>query len=450
MNALEKAQELFNELENLRPLSTEYEQQVMQKLRLDWNYHSSHLEGNQLTRHETKAFFLFGQTANTSKPYKNYVEMEGHNKAIGWIISTIEEKDERPFSEGFICELHELLLREPYEVDAVTLDGESTKKIIRVGEYKSTPNHIERQPGENFYFASTEETPSQMHDLVSWFRTEKEKNDANIILLAAEFHYRFIRIHPFDDGNGRMARLLMNFILMSYDYPPVIIKTEDKENYFSVLRLVDNDKDKQEYLTNYIAENVCNSLETMIRAAKGEEIEESDDLDKEVFLLKQKVNSLGETTKEPKNLNDIKSLYKESIVPLYLHYKRRMANFNQLYSASQLRLSLQGGSKILKVDSLEELRTKINNWTFGVEDEIWLTYQFKGPIKQLYKFNYDSWISIKLTAFQVIIEDTTSHAVELNYGEILSEDQIELVVKNEMRKHKKRLEDFIKDTLREE
>ena len=58
-------------------------------------------------------------------------------------------------------------------------------------------------------------------------------------MLAAEFHYRFMHIHPFDDGNGRTARILMNFILMRFDYPPAVIKSEDKANYFAVLQQAD-------------------------------------------------------------------------------------------------------------------------------------------------------------------------------------------------------------------
>ncbi len=81
-----------------------------------------------------------------------------------------------------------------------------------------------------------------MQELVEWFRIEKSKPDVNPIILSALFHYKFIRIHPFDDGNGRVARILMNFILMQFGYPPVIIKTEDKENYYAVLRLADTDQ----------------------------------------------------------------------------------------------------------------------------------------------------------------------------------------------------------------
>jgi Fic family protein len=89
--------------------------------------------------------------------------------------------------------------------------------------------------GEMFYFASPEETPAKMAELMAWYNENVNKEDTNAVLFATEFHYRFIRIHPFDDGNGRLARLLMNFILMLKGYPPAIIKTEDKDAYYNAL-----------------------------------------------------------------------------------------------------------------------------------------------------------------------------------------------------------------------
>ncbi|WP_262507194.1 Fic family protein, partial [Sphingobacterium sp. IITKGP-BTPF85] len=145
-------------------------------------------------------------------------------------------KGDYPLTENFIRELHTLLLKSPYEVKAITADGQQTSRRIAVGQWKTAPNHVQTSTGEIFRFATPEETPAKMHDLITWYRSQSEKDDVNALILAAEFHYRFIRIHPFDDGNGRTARILMNFILMKFGYPPVIIKTDDKKNYFSALQ----------------------------------------------------------------------------------------------------------------------------------------------------------------------------------------------------------------------
>src|SRR5215203_1479217 len=288
MNALEKAEQLKAELDSLRPLDSEAEARIMQKFRLDWNYHSNNLEGNSLTYGETKALILFGITAQ-GKPLKDHFEITGHNEAINWILEIV--KGETVLTESFIRQLHTLLLKESSYKEARTADGKPTRRKIEVGKYKTQPNHVVTVTGEIFYFATPEETPARMHDLIEWFRKETENANANPIILAALFHYRFIRIHPFDDGNGRVARILMNFILMQFGYPPVIIKTEDKQNYYAVLRLAD--VDELEPFIGYIVQNLVRSLEIMIRGAKGESIEEPDDLDKEIALLERKIRTVG-------------------------------------------------------------------------------------------------------------------------------------------------------------
>lgn len=287
MEEVIKAIELKQELDNLRPIDNEKETIIMQKFRLDWNYHSNHLEGNSLTYGETKALILFNITAQ-GKPLKDHFEITGHNEAINWVIDLVNGK--RPLTENFIRELHTLLLKESYEVDAITPDGKPTKKRVKVGSYKTTENHVKTKTGEIFRFATPEETPAKMTDLMNWFNEKRNDKNVNPILLAAEFHYRFIRIHPFDDGNGRTARILMNFILMQFGYPPAIIKTEDKANYFAVLQFADAGEIKP--FINYIAKNLNHSLEIMIAGAKGKNIEAIDDVELQIKKLEKKLLDL--------------------------------------------------------------------------------------------------------------------------------------------------------------
>ncbi|MBK8724411.1 MAG: Fic family protein [Saprospiraceae bacterium] len=289
------ALQLKSELDELRPISSELELKIMQQFRLDWNFHSNHIEGNTLTFGETKALILFNITAQ-GKPLKDHLEITGHNQ----VLKTIEDlvKTDYPLTENFIRELHTILLKSSYEVDAITPDGQPSKKKIEIGRYKTTPNHVITKTGEIFRFASPEETPAKMHDLLDWYSKKLITPDLNPIFLAAEFHYSFIRIHPFDDGNGRIARILMNFILMKYGFPPVIIRTEYKINYFSALQQVDSDTSKIEIFIEYIAENLVKSLELMINGAKGNIIEEQDTINKEILILEEKLKAL-----KSKNIN---------------------------------------------------------------------------------------------------------------------------------------------------
>ncbi len=103
MTSLEKVEQLKGELDRLRPLDAEAEARIMQKFRLDWNYHSNNLEGNSLTYGETKALILFGITAQ-GKPLKDHFEITGHNEAINWILEIV--RDQTELTEVFIRQLH--------------------------------------------------------------------------------------------------------------------------------------------------------------------------------------------------------------------------------------------------------------------------------------------------------------------------------------------------------
>ena len=114
----------------------------MQKFRLDWNYHSSNIEGNSLTYGETKALILFGQTAQ-AKPLKDHLEVSGHDQAIKYIEEIVRK--ERPLNETFIRELYKIILKQPYQVDAITPDGNPTKKWVAEGSIKPLLKELENQ-----------------------------------------------------------------------------------------------------------------------------------------------------------------------------------------------------------------------------------------------------------------------------------------------------------------
>ena len=425
---LNKIELLKKELDSLRPLSKEDESRIMQKFRLDWNYHSNNLEGNSLTYGETKALIMFGITAQ-GKPLKDHFEIRGHDEAVKWIIEIV--KQDRPITENFIRELHTLLLKESYEVDAITPDGKPTKKRIHVGSYKTTPNHVKTKTGEIFRFATPEETPSKMYDLITWYREKNTDKKINKVLLAAEFHYKYIRIHPFDDGNGRTARILMNLILMQAGYPPVIIKTDDKKNYFAALRQADAGIIQPFF--NYIENNLIRSLEIMISGAKGESIEEANYLDKEVQMLYKEFESLGKDIKIQKNKETLLDVYDKTIVPLAEKFYEKGNLFKQFYIKSEFHFFVDGGSSGLSFDKLiDHQRLRIT----GATNNIILQYNFN-TLNQigLESINHVSKVNIafSFTGYKV-------DALNKIYGEDLDEDEINEIVNSVFRNHK----DFVK------
>lgn len=451
MEDIKKAFNLKATLDQLRPIEALQEKRIMQKFRLDWNYHSNHLEGNTLTYGETKALLLFGVTAQ-GKPLKDTLEITGHNEAIDWVIDVV--KKEHPLTENFIRELHSLLLKDSYK-ESINQEGKVVSRRISAGKYKTNPNHVLTATGETFYFASPEETPAKMHDLLQWYKNKIEEENVNAILIAAEFHYKFIRIHPFDDGNGRTARILMNFILMQFGFPPVIIKTEDKENYFAVLRLAD--AGNIEAFVTYIAQNLVHSLEIMIAGANGENIEEDDDLDKEIALLEQRLNIHGEKSNIIKSEVKFEFFRIELLEKLYEGFKN--SKMSSLYNNLIIRfefdneavpfVNLANGNVNFQREVIEILNLS------EVDEIIFLEDYFQNMSKLEVFFVYKTFNNINFTPFdfeQNIKLDfsltkysihTKNIVFEKPYGIKLTDSEIKEIVKIELKRHKEFIEQKI-------
>ena len=174
---------------------------------------------------------------------RDYEEMKAHN--VGLEMMKIEALDkERPLSETFIRDLNQTILAGDFY--KVSRDGEYRYKI-HTGVYKTRPNSVITASGDFFEYASPEETPALMADLVKWYNEEEQKGEFSPIELATLFHYRYIRIHPFEDGNGRIARLLVNYILYRHGYPMIVIPTADRRKYLNTLGICDGITGKEPY-----------------------------------------------------------------------------------------------------------------------------------------------------------------------------------------------------------
>ena len=281
---LDRIDALKAEIDALRPIDPEQEARVRQMLRIDWNYHSNAIEGNTLTLGETRAFLLHGITAK-GKPFRDYLDIKGHNEAIAYLEQMV--RGEELLTEAVIRELHRILLVEPYEVDAMTSDGRPTRRRIAIGQYKTAPNHVRTSTGEMHYYATPEETPAQMGDLMAWHRRETDSGALHPLLLAATFHYRFVAIHPFDDGNGRMARLLMNLLLMQHGYVPIVIRLESRGDYLLALETADAG-DLSAFVA-LVGEALLRSLELYLKAARRESLEEPGAFEQQVLRLREQL-----------------------------------------------------------------------------------------------------------------------------------------------------------------
>ena len=305
---MKQIEKLYNEWKSLQPVPGEVQAKIDQKFMLEFNYNSNHIEGNTLTYGQTELLLMFGQVDGDAKMH-DLEEMKAHN--VG--LKMMQEEalaTERHMSEYFIKTLHQTLIREDYNVRKELPDGSVATYTVHAGQYKSRPNSVITATGERFEYASPEETPALMTDLIDWYNGAVDEGKLSALELASLFHYRYIRIHPFEDGNGRIARLLVNFILLRADYPMIIVRSDDKDKYLSALNRCDvvvglNPSDgahaeleQIQPFVEYMRGCLARALEIRIRAAQGESIEEEDDWKKKMVILSKRAQDCPPRTKE--------------------------------------------------------------------------------------------------------------------------------------------------------
>ena len=294
---LKTLNELHENLKKLEPFKQEDKARLDKKFRLEFNYNSNHMEGNTLTYGETELLLIFGETKG-NHTLREYQETKAHDAAFSF-IEQLASDNERPLNEHILKQLNEIILVEPFWKEALTPDGQNTRRQINIGNYKAYPNSVRLQNGEIFEYASVTDTPILMQELMVWYRENETK--LHPVEIATLFHYKFVRIHPFDDGNGRISRLLLNYVLLKNGFPHVIIKSADKSNYLRALH--NADVGDLEPLMDYIEKEVIWSLKTAIKAGKGEDLEENDDFIKEIELIKRQAETRG-IPKSPRIIYD--------------------------------------------------------------------------------------------------------------------------------------------------
>jgi Fic family protein len=191
-------------LASRRPLPPATVRTIQEAVHLDWTYHSNALEGNTLTLRETQVV-LEGLTIGGGKTMREHLEVINHAAALDLLVDLVERGE--PLTAFVGRQLHALILR---GIDDPNAGRERTVHVAISGS-----QHVPPPPAD---------VAPLLHDLFDWYQTEGSR--MHPVRCAAVFHHRFISIHPFTDGNGRTARLLMNLILMRNGYPPAIIKAD--------------------------------------------------------------------------------------------------------------------------------------------------------------------------------------------------------------------------------
>lgn len=234
---MDKIQDIMERWTALQPLSDRDKEMLSRRFTIDFNYNSNHIEGNTLTYGQTERLLLFGKIVGEAE-VTDVQEMTASNVGLKMMTEEARLKDV-PLTQNFIRTLHKTLLREDYTVYRNLPGGQTTSYVIHAGQYKTRPNSVITRYGDRIEYASPEETPALMTDLVNWYNEAEQSDKFTPIELAALFHYRYIRIHPFEDGNGRIARLMVNYILSRHDYPMIVVRSRKKNEYQEALHKTD-------------------------------------------------------------------------------------------------------------------------------------------------------------------------------------------------------------------
>ena len=234
---MDKVDALYRQWYNMLPLTERKQYLLSQRFTVDYNFNSNHIEGNTLTYGQTELLLLFGKVVGEGE-LKDFNDMKASQASLKMATDAAAIYD-TPLTQNFIRTLHKVLLREDYTVYHQLPGGIQTSYTIHAGQYKMRPNSVITRYGDRFEYASPQETPALMSDLVDWYNTAEQSGEYTPLELAALFHYRYIRIHPFEDGNGRIARLLVNFILARHKWPMIVVRSRNKNDYLEALHQSD-------------------------------------------------------------------------------------------------------------------------------------------------------------------------------------------------------------------
>ena len=208
---------------------------------INFAYHSGKIENANITFNDTREIFENNSVSSYTGDLKTLFEIRNAKDAIYLMLDCFDMK--KPLSEN-------LIKRFQYELTKNTYDKRRYEMGERPGEYKRHDYIV----GENEIGASAEETEAEMKELVEDFNSNS-LNSSNILKATAFFHCKMENIHPFSDGNGRTGRLLVNYLLISYNHPPAIIFNEDKNDYYKALSDWD-EKQSIETMTAFMKEEI--------------------------------------------------------------------------------------------------------------------------------------------------------------------------------------------------
>jgi len=251
---IEKVNQLYAEIKTISG-HEKWDKDFIEKIKIDFTYNSNKLEGNALTYGETISFLKNITVAQKSQ--KDLLDIENHQK----ILDKVFEQFYLSFSVDFIKDIHKELMKDSDQWDYDSLPNP--------GQFKLFENYTVLPSGKIKEYMKPEQVEKATGKLISTTNTLLSQTDiADInkhpLMIATMFHNRFLNeIHPFQDGNGRVGRIIMNLILLKCDFPPIFIETKDNIERELYLNTIHESEQKNDLspMIRFCGEKLIESLE---------------------------------------------------------------------------------------------------------------------------------------------------------------------------------------------
>lgn len=241
---LEQIDKLKTWLDGFRPFEPLIVAELKKLYDVRFTYNSNAIEGNTLTQSETELVLTKGITVG-GKTLDEHLEVIGHKEAIDY-IEGLAQKD-RSINEWEIKQIHNLILR---KINPNEAGSYRTLDVMAAGtNYRYPPHYLLSQLMRDFVIWLNSETALKLHP----------------VEYGTIAHYRFVSIHPFRDGNGRTARLLMNLLLIRAGYPIVVIHNQIRNNYINALAYGQQNQDNLGQLFDLVCDAALTSLMETLR-----------------------------------------------------------------------------------------------------------------------------------------------------------------------------------------
>lgn len=241
---LERIDKLKAWLDEFRPFEPTIVAELKKLYDVRFTYNSNAIEGNTLTQSETELVLTKGITVG-GKTLDEHLEVIGHKEAIDYIEHLAQQ--ETNINQWEIKQIHNLILRKIHPNEAGSY---RTLDVMAAGtNYRYPPHYLLSQ---------------LMGDFVSLLNSESALN-LHPVEYASIAHYRFVSIHPFRDGNGRTARLLMNLLLIRAGYPILVINNQIRNDYINALVYGQQNQDDLSQLYDLVFDEAIASLVEVLR-----------------------------------------------------------------------------------------------------------------------------------------------------------------------------------------